>query len=45
MGGINCSIKNYGQVVKALGKIQQQAEKDLQGAIRDVRRARSSDLR
>lgn len=38
MGGINCSIKNYGQVVKALGKIQQQAEKDLQGAIRDVRR-------
>lgn len=38
MGGINCSIKNYGQVVKALGKIQQQTEKDLQGAIRDVRR-------
>ena len=38
MGGINCSIKNYGQVVEALGKIQQQAEKDLQGAIRDVRR-------
>lgn len=38
MGEINCSIKNYGQVVKALGKIQQQAEKDLQGAIRDVRR-------
>lgn len=38
MGGINCSIKNYGQVVKALGKIQQQAEKDLQGVIRDVRR-------
>lgn len=38
MGGINCSIKNCGQVVKALGKIQQQAEKDLQGAIRDVRR-------
>lgn len=38
MGGINCSIENYGQVVKALGKIQQQAEKDLQGAIRDVRR-------
>lgn len=36
MGGINSSINN--EVVKALGKIQQQAEKDLQGAIRDVRR-------